>query len=126
MNVSQIQRKHIQFVMDWCVDVFGKSSFMRKIPSFRLIKKRKWDWRGEYNPENNTITIVLLSHSSVVDVIDTVIHEFSHYRQDMVMYDIYTDVHRRSYEKHPYEISANNKAEKYREQCKQALLKAKL
>jgi len=113
-------------MMDWCVDVFGTSSFKRKIPTFVLYKKKKFGFRGEFDDVNNIISIWLLQHNTVIDVIDTVIHEYSHYRQNMSMYDVYTEYYYRNYENHPQEISANNKAAKYREQCKQALLKAKL
>lgn len=122
MKVNQLTRKHYNFILNWCVETFGISQFNKNIPKLTITKKKS-EWCGEYDPDKNKITIWVINHSYIINVIDTVIHEYIHYKQNNKMYDVYFDTYNKQYHNHPYEISAINKASKYSKKCKKDLLK---
>jgi hypothetical protein len=112
MQISSIKRNHIVWMFDWCRDKFGESKFNNDF-SVKISRTDKSKF-GCYLDDLDTIQVNLTMHKSLIELCDTVIHEFTHYLQDMGMYDVYFDKYNRNYNNHPYEISADNKAKKWR------------
>ena len=112
MQISSIKRNHIVWMFDWCRDKFGESKFNNDF-SVKISRTDKSKF-GCYLDDLDTIQVNLTMHKSFIELCDTVIHEFTHYLQDMGMYDVYFDKYNRNYNNHPYEISADNKAKKWR------------
>jgi len=114
--ISNIKRKHIVWMFSWCYNKFGESKFNDNF-DVKVSRKEK-DKYGCYIDDMDVIQINLNAHKSLIELCDTVIHEFTHYLQDMYMYNKYFLKHNRNYDNHPYEISADNKAKKYRKELR--------
>lgn len=115
-----IERKHIVKMLEYCQKKWGKSDYHRTFPKLRVHKKSsKYDVKfGEFNYETNTIYLYLSSHDSVVEMCDTIVHEYTHYLQNMdKMYDKYMTKYYKRYDNHPYEITAVNRGKKYKWEC---------
>ncbi len=112
MNISNIKRNHIVWMFDWCKEKFGESKFNDDF-GVKISRTDKSKY-GCYLDDLDTIQVNLTMHKSLIELCDTVIHEFTHYLQDMRMYDVYFDKYNRNYNNHPYEISADNKAKRWR------------
>jgi len=109
-------------MFDWCKSKFGESKFNNDF-DVKISRKEKGKY-GCYIDDLDIIQINLNVHKSLIELCDTVIHEYTHYLQNMVMYDKYFLKHNRNYNNHPYEISANNKAKKYRKELRAEFKKA--
>jgi hypothetical protein len=101
-------------MFDWCKKKFGESKY--NSPFSIKISRKNNDVHGRYYDDLNFIQINIKQHKSFIDLCDTIIHEYTHYLQNMSMYDHYFSKHSRNYDNHPYEISANKKARMY---CKE-------
>lgn len=116
--MDNIKRNHIIWMFDWCKEKFGKSKFN---PDFTVkICRTKTDRYGCYYDLDNYIEICPNVHDSLLNLCDTVIHEYTHYLQNMVMYDNYFLKHKRNYDNHPYEIAADKKGKKFRKELRKA------
>ena len=99
-------------MFEWCKNKFGESKFN---PDFKVkISRKEKDKYGCYIDDKDVIQINLKAHKTLIELCDTVIHEYTHYLQDMAMYTTYFLKYNRNYDNHPYEISADNKAKKWR------------
>ena len=115
MNNS-INRKHIVWMFGWCKAKFGESKFN---PNFHVkVSRKEKDKLGCYIDDQGIIQVNLNAHKSLLDLCDTVIHEYTHYLQDMSMYTTYFLKYNKNYNNHPYEISANNKAKKWKKELR--------
>jgi hypothetical protein len=115
--MRNIKRKEILVLVQWCKDKFGKSKFQKSFPKI-VISHKQENVCGLYFPSQNEIHIFPKQHKTFIDLCDTIIHEYTHYLQKMEMYDVYFYKHKRNYDNHPYEITANNKGAKYRSELK--------
>jgi len=117
----RIERKHIIKMLDYCKDKWGESVYHNDFPKLMVRKSvPKYDVNmfGHYNYLTNTICVYLSSHSSMVEICDTVIHEYTHYLQNMEeMYEKYMTKYYKKYSNHPYEITAFRRGEKYKWEC---------
>ena len=116
------RRKRIEMVINesfnWCINKWG-------------VKQHKYDLfldvcykehmisglenRAEYCYKYNEITVYPSEHNNIRELIDSVIHEFTHQRQDMSKY--FETLNKSGYNDHPLEIEANKIAKKYRKEC---------
>jgi hypothetical protein len=94
----------------------------RKYNLYKTPEKYKYDF-GAYNHEKNVIYIFLKNAKSLLDVCDTFIHEYTHYKQNIKMYDSYFRKYSYNYDNHPYEKAANRKANNYKYECRRYVLK---
>ena len=111
--------KIIHHTLDWCIDKWGLNGD-RDVELDLDITYREHEHYGntskaEYCYEDNEIIIYPNHHSNVRDLIDSIIHEFTHQRQDMSKY-IQTLL-KSGYQHHPLEIEAMEVAKKYRRDC---------
>jgi hypothetical protein len=116
MTLDNIKRKHIIWMFDWCYNNLGQSKFNHKFKV--VISRKKEDVFGQYVIGKDIIRINIKNHKSLLDICDTVIHEYTHYLQNMEMYTTYVYKYNRNYSNHPYEVSAVKKALKYKKKLR--------
>ena len=112
-----MKRKEILVLVEWCKNKFGKSKFQKSFPKI-VVSNNKGPYCGAYFPTENEIHIFPAQNKTFICLCDTIIHEYTHYLQKMDMYDVYYAKHKKNYNNHPYEITANNKGAKYRSELK--------
>lgn len=66
----------------YCTNRFGKSRFNRGYPKFRINNNLK-NIYGIYDFIKNEISINLKLHTNKIELIDTILHEYRHYKQKM-------------------------------------------
>ena len=117
MNISQIKRKHISGMLEFCFTTFGYSLYQPHYPIIKIDYNNKLKGMlGEYDGDENTISINLKYHKSVVELCSTVIHEFIHYLQNMDRYNkLYKKV---GYNDHPFEIEATELSNHWKKECR--------
>lgn len=110
-------RGHVDKIYEWCKKKYGRSKYNGRYPEVVFRKGDYYDgeeW-GYYDEIDRCIYINRDKHETVADLVDTLIHEYTHYLQNMHHYQIiskYLDPH-----EHPMEISAENAAEKDGPEC---------
>lgn len=128
----EINRKLCLLIFEWCKTKYGKSKFRRAYPKLYFRTKARscrkiGPLKGEYWVKPNAIYIYAEQHyhenDPLLDVINTLIHEYGHYLQDMNKYDMYFEKYYRSYDNHPYEISCDNFANREQYECYYHILK---
>ena len=104
----------------WCLGNLKKSRYHEEPPKFFVrSSKNSNSFKGYYKEKNNLIAIFPRNHRSVLDLCETVIHEWKHYQQNIIgMYDRYETVYRRKGKNHPYEITAEKYAYKHGLACR--------
>ena len=119
MNKKNINRKITKMALEYCSKKLGLSKYNGKIPTLYISRdKLKGDprTRGFYSAEMNTIVLYPKAHDSFVDFINTIIHEYVHYTQDLTKYTVLYRSY--GYDAHPQEIEADTVATKHQWMCK--------
>ena len=119
-------RKYVNKILDWCVKTYGKSRYNREFPE---IHYRSSSYLGEdrmtlafYDDQDGIIYINKDDHKNLNVLANTIIHEYTHYKQNMRHYDIlsmYLPYHR-----NPLEIEANKVARRDAKKCVKDILSA--
>ena len=107
-------------VIDWCVDNFGLSKYHEYDPWLDF-DDDDLNIMGEYNIDENTITIYTNEIKNVDDLIETIIHEYVHYLQRPSWYTRYINMGYKD-ENNPYEMIAETIAINNWKQCKRETL----
>ena len=76
---------------------------------------------GDYDFDDNIISVYKSKHKSVIDIIHTIIHEWCHYKQSTKKYYEYDKIF--NYHDNPYEIQANELADSMKWKCKKDLFR---
>jgi Zn-dependent peptidase ImmA (M78 family) len=122
MNIKDIKRKHIECMVMYCYEVLGPSKYYTTLPHVKINHgKKKNHFMGEYDWEDNTIIINMSSHSSLIELCSTVIHEYVHHTQSSAMY--YKIDNKIDYDDNPYEKKANLVAEELKWDCRRYIIK---
>jgi hypothetical protein len=123
MSISK-DRQTALAVLEWCKKKWGLSKFQDDFPKLRCYKKGDGGgYYGHFDDENNTIIIYLEPHPTVEDLVETVIHEYTHYKQNVTEnYDNYVARYK-AYNDNPYEKTANNRAARWKDRCIKDILK---
>ncbi len=117
MNVGDINKRNLNKILRWCKDHYGKSKF-KSMRTLSVVIDTEMDASGAYCTIQNKIFINPNHHDSFIGVVDTMIHEYTHFRQDInVMYFKYFKKYNYSYENHPYEITATHVAQRDKRKC---------
>ncbi len=101
-------------VLDWCVNEYGHS----KKVTHGLLKYRmntRTHAKGWFYPEDVVIEVNPKNHTSLVDFVHTIIHEYTHYLQDQDLYDKYAEEFDDDH--NPCEIEAELVAERDKRRC---------
>lgn len=110
--------KVIYATLDWCIDKWGLKDHNYELildVSYKEHMVTGESDKAEYDPTHNEIVIFPSQHSNIRDLIDSVIHEFTHQRQDLSNY--FEILNKRGYSNHPLEIEAFEVAKKNRTLC---------
>lgn len=121
-----VNRKTAFLALQWCIDKWGKSKYQKNYPKLICYKEKSGrGYIGEYCEEKNIIYIYLIECKSVIELIRTIIHEFTHYKQNIAeKYDVLAEKFKdKPYHYHPQEKEAFKREALYCNECKKHLLK---
>lgn len=110
-------RGHVDKIYEWCKKKYGRSKHNGRYPEVVFRKGDYYDgeeW-GYYDEVDKCIYINRDKHESIKDLVDTLIHEYTHYLQNMHHYQVlalYLD-----HENHPLEIEAEMISDRDSEEC---------
>ena len=122
MTIDKIQRHHVIKIMRWCEKNIGINHRRKYWPLLEYHSGRgQYGDCGDYDFDDNLITVYKGSHRSVINLIHTIIHEWCHYMQSKKKYYQYDLEY--GYENNPFEIQANEIAELNKFQCKRDIFK---
>jgi len=120
-------RKYVNKIFDWCVKNYGKSKYRKNFPEIMF---RKSSYMNEdpmvmafYDEEDAVIFINKDDHKSLYQLAGSIIHEYTHYKQNNHHYQILSKYI--SYKNHPMEIEANNIAKRDTRRCIKEILQDK-
>lgn len=117
MNVKDINKRSLEKILVWCKNQYGESKF-KNIDTLDVYIDETMNSMGSYCPFHNTIFINPKRHRSFISAIDTMIHEYTHFKQDIrEMYYKYLTDYTFNYENHPYEITAKETAKRDKRIC---------
>ena len=121
MNVKDFNRNHALRVMNWCKRNAGLNLKRKYLPALEWATIAEDDSSGDYDFEDNIISVYKNKHTSVVEIISTIIHEWVHYKQSTKKYYEYDTIY--NYYDNPLEIQANELADKMKWKCKRDLFR---
>jgi Zn-dependent peptidase ImmA (M78 family) len=106
-----ISRKTATLTLEWCINTYGPS-IHNDLATLDLKLRSKLEFYGEYDSEDNVIYLNPKKHRSLKEWCNTIIHEYTHFRQNIDgMYTRYYEKGR-TYDTHPHEIAANRTADR--------------
>jgi len=112
-------------VLNWCCENLGWSKFHNELPFIDIDdSSNDWNMMGEYDSFDNNIIIYKKYIHSIDDLINTVIHEYSHFLQSPTWYTRYANnmtIIEVAAGEHPYEIQAEEMAHTHSPKCKEQL-----
>ena len=113
------------WVLHWCHKKFGKVKG-KPVPEIEWVwndsRYQKYNMLGEYDKDDNIISLRIQGHRNIYNLANTIIHEYVHYMQPTHAnwYERYDTIH--GYKKNPYEIEAYHIGDTYAVECaKEAL-----
>ena len=96
--------------IEYCIATLGVKSSL-PLPTVSVIKRGGSRRYGQYNITNNHIQIHHNICGTVQSMIQTLIHEYTHYTQDLKKYDVlYSQF---GYDDHPLEVEARKNEKLY-------------
>ena len=90
MNYTHINRYWTNKIILWCTDNLGVSKYHKSLPRV-ILSKTPSSLFGFFIFETNSITIFVKKHKSFKAFVGTIIHEYTHYLQNLAEYDILDD-----------------------------------
>jgi hypothetical protein len=136
MRITKKLLKRIEESFNMIVEDFGESKYHSDIPYLDILpresileynddfadgKVRKKDLeliQGWFDPNDNSIVLILENIDSVGEAIKTILHEYRHYLQCPSWIQRYYNMGY-TYDNHPYEIQALESEELWRKYYKQ-------
>jgi Zn-dependent peptidase ImmA (M78 family) len=109
-------REVVKYATQYCTDTFGTRK--KKVPfSVSIVKQRSGEPAyGQYCPYDNKLFIYHNNCPTVKLVIQTVIHEYTHYLQPVkTKYHKLMDIY--GYDDHPMEIEARDMEQEHYKDC---------
>lgn len=118
-NLRITQKKMVDDVLLWCHQNYFPTPKNHKLQyKIHYYQHKKFD--GLYCGISKTITLYITPEKRVIDVIDTILHEYQHYMdiQNIKQVNHYSELlNQVGYIDHPMEISARKFAKKHRVKC---------
>jgi hypothetical protein len=114
---SKPHRGHVDKIYAWCKSKYGRSRYNGRYPDIAFKKSDYYtgeDW-GYYDEDEQLIYINKDKHENLEDLVHTIVHEYTHYKQSMYHYrilSIYLDPH-----ENPLELEADMVAERDTPEC---------
>ena len=107
-----ISKKSARLTLDWCINRYGVS-IHNDILTLDIKFRSKLEFYGEYDADDNTIYLNPVKHKTLAEWVNTIIHEYTHFRQNIDgMYTKYYVKYGRTYENHPHEVTAHRVADR--------------
>lgn len=106
--------------LHWCHKKFGKVKG-KPVPEIEWVwndsRYQKYKMLGEYDKQDNVISLRIQGHRNIYNLANTVVHEYVHYLQPTHAnwYERYDDMY--GYNKNPYEIEAYHIGDGYCVEC---------
>jgi hypothetical protein len=124
MNINNINNTTARYALRYCIETFGLSKYYEyEIPEIHVYDYKPDNSNGFsktdiafFDDENNQIIIFRPNVKSFINFIDTIIHEYIHYMQDLSDYNDLEIAY--GYDDHPLELEANKIAEEHKWNCK--------
>ena len=116
-NINVTKSKFVNEVLKWCMKNMDYPTDHKYYPQVKICYyKTKRNRFGDYASNTRLIRIFINNHSSVEELIDTIIHEYTHYldmpfQKDQKEYNRY--LKQKGYYNNPFEINARETADKY-------------
>ena len=110
-------------IYDWCKKTYGRSKVNGPYPilQFRKPDYYSGDAFGYYDPDEGTLFVNKTKNETIIDLIDTIIHEWTHYHQPLRSHSRKMikegRMHELFEETDPLEIQAEEVAERDCEKC---------
>lgn len=119
-KISQEDKKIVaKLAYKWCLTNLKRSKYKKEEPKIIIRKSKNKNYKGYYSQEKNLMVIFIDNHNCILDLCETVIHEWKHYQQNIEkMYNKYIKVYRRNFKNHPYEVTAERFSKKHGANCK--------
>ena len=113
-NTSTLTRTALHLIaketINYCIATLGTNS-SKSIPTVSIVKRGRSRRYGQYSITNNHIQIHYDICGTVQMMIQTLIHEYTHYTQDLKKYDVlYSQF---GYDNHPLEVEARKNEKLY-------------
>ncbi|MFN5706091.1 MAG: hypothetical protein ACK45U_09585 [bacterium] len=114
--------KFINMVNDWCDNNIRKSSRPKPSIEIKYHKNKKYD--GIYYPTTNTIVVYVNNTNKVLELTNTIIHEYTHYNQNKKGFNKKYEQYNNDigYWNNPYEIESRIESNKYKINCLKDIL----
>jgi len=117
---------YIKQVVKWCIETLSEENRKIKFPQVEVNYYKSKKFAGVYNSASKTICIYVNSNSNLLELTDTIIHEYKHHldmpnQSQQKLYNKYTEDY--GYENNPFEIAAREFALKHRLDCMKDMCK---
>lgn len=118
--INVTKAKFVNTVIDWCKENMEYPKYHKYYPTVEVRYYVNKKASGNYSSRNRIIRIFVNNHQTIEELIDTCIHEYSHYLQmpresEQLEYNKYNKT--KGYLNNPYEIDAREKAKFYTPKC---------
>lgn len=117
-------RKYVNKIVDWCIKTYGKSKYNKEFPEVHYRSRYYLDEDANtlafYDDTDGVIYINKDEHKSLRTLANSIIHEYTHYKQNMKHYDVLSTY--LPYNKNPMEIEANEVAKRDTKKCLKEIL----
>ena len=115
MNIYDLGPKAAKFALKFCIKTFGTKPGL-EVPKIIVHRTPSPEGLfGCYDSATNVIHVYRIAHTSFVEAMDTIVHEYTHYLQSRTLYKKYQDKY--YYSRNPYEREAKRNEEKYTKEC---------
>lgn len=102
----ELSKMDMLVVLDWCKKKLGRSKYY-SIKKLKLRINTKTNYLGLFDTGKNTIHVNPDAHENIVHLIETIIHEYVHFKQNPKEYDRLRRVFDfEDYFEHPHEQEA--------------------
>jgi hypothetical protein len=110
----------ISAVIEWCKENMKHPKHIKYYPTVEVKYNINKKANGDYSYNSRTIRIFVNNHKSIEELVDSCIHEYTHYLQmpkevHQLEYNKYNKT--KGYYNNPYEIDAREKAKLYAPKC---------
>lgn len=117
MNIYDLGPKAAKFALEFCIKTFGTKPGL-EVPKIIVHRTPSPEGLfGCYDSAENIIHVYRIAHTSFVEAMDTIVHEYTHYLQNLDAYYMFEKTGT-SYDENPYEIEARNFGAAYKYACK--------
>jgi hypothetical protein len=122
LKVSDLKipkKKFIELVLKWCTANLGTNSYPYNL---QIYYHRNLKWGGRYQHRNRLIIVYVYKDLLLLNLVDTIIHEYSHFRQfsnKNAESDYNKNFNEQGYWNNIYERQARKVAGKHKDSCYQ-------